>query len=131
MNGGGHPTFPTEWGADCPPADANNAELTVYRAVRTDPPGGIDFLTLSEQGRPIRGGPAQVCKSRGVSVMLTRRDAEHYCVAFPAQKCVLVACATLTADHGKTKLTPSTVFPSHVTWWAHEGLERQSIFEVV
>ncbi|WP_437191094.1 hypothetical protein [Planctomicrobium sp. SH527] len=41
-----------------------------------------------------------------------------------------IAQATLQADHGKTKLTPTKI-PTHSTWWTYDGVQRSTLFAVV
>jgi hypothetical protein len=122
-------SFPANWGA-CPPADADDANITVYRAVRTDPPSEIDFRSWLEKGKAVRGHD-KTCQARGLSVLLNLKEAKHYIDAFPSEKCKFVASATLVPIHGKTKPTASAKFPSHVTWWAYPDVVRQDVFHVV
>jgi hypothetical protein len=42
-----------------------------------------------------------------------------------------LARGTIEKHHGLTKLTPSAICPSHITWWVPEGIKPEEMFVVV
>ncbi len=118
--------FPEDWPTDCPPPDAEEASGDVYRIVRDDPPASADFATHWETGRLPKAPP---CLRLGLSVFRDVREARHQRCLFPKLGS-MIARASLTSDHGLTKLTHGSQ-PTHTTWWAYEGVHRASLFAVV
>ncbi len=127
MSNGGL-SFPAGWPPNCPPNDATDADVVVYRAVEANPPTASDFLSYQEKGKQI--SPRKVCQAHGLSVHGSKEDAIHYRELFSwAPR--LIAKGKLMPVHGKTKPTPSGNFPSHVTWWPYDGVNRCQPFAVV
>lgn len=118
--------FPTTWPANCPPADAIDANGRVFRIVNNDPPMPEDFATHHETGRMPKG-PA--CLRCGLSVFRDHRDAVHLRKLLPKIG-RLVAVGDLKPIHGKTKLT-SGQQPTHTTWWVYENVDRCQPFSVI
>jgi hypothetical protein len=118
--------FPNDWPADCPPHDAVDAEGIVFRLVKNDPPQDKDVESHFESGRLPNAPPCLRC---GLSVFRERTDADHQRRLLPNLG-RWVAQATLQADHGRTKPTPTKI-PTHTTWWPYEGVRRASLFIVV
>jgi hypothetical protein len=118
--------FPSDWPENCPPADALDADGTVYRLVRHEPPQDSDLATHRELGRLPQ---APSCLRCGISVFRELRDAVHQRQVFPKLG-NLIAKTTLQADHGKTRLTEGRQ-PTHTTWWAYAGVNRASLFAVL
>lgn len=118
-------TFPSDWPADCPPADADDASGVVFRLVKGDPPTAGDFVTHFESGR-LPNAPA--CLRCGLSVFRELQDAVHLRRLFPRLGS-MIAQGTLQSSHGKTKLT-SGQQPTHTTWWAYKHIDRCQPFAV-
>lgn len=118
--------FPDAWPAACPPHDAVDAEGEVFRIVGHDPPVCEDMASHFETGR-LQKAPA--CLRCGLSVFREVRDAAHQRSLLPKLGKYIVR-ATLTTEHGKTKLTTGKQ-PTHTTWWAYEGVNRPSLFSVI
>lgn len=129
MSNGNEPiiaTWPQNgWPQDCPPEDANGMNVTVYRAVKKDPPTPDDFQTYRELGKIVNR--TRQCDACGLSVHMSEKDAVHYRSVFPSQG-EFIAEGFLNATHGKLKATPSGRSPSHMTWWSYEGVIRHIIF---
>jgi hypothetical protein len=122
--------FPGDWPPGCPPADAVAAHAVVYRTVQADPPTTDDFVTYRELGK--RVSPGQECKAASLSVFLNEKDALHHREAFRWKgNARLIAKGQLTADCGVTRPTPSNRYPSHLSWWPYEGVDRSAVFTVV
>lgn len=105
--------FPKNWPADCPPLDAKDAEGTVYRIAKSNPPLAAELATHHEMGRAV-GAPA--CLRCGLSVFRDFADAVHSRRLFPKLG-GFIASANLRPEHGKTKITVGR-FPTHTTWWS-------------
>ena len=115
--------FPTEWPANCPPADAVEGPLTVFRAVKDFPNDHDEFKSASETGKHKNACP---CQRLGISVQETLRDALHHREAYPYRGNIIVG--VIGREHGNAKATPTKKQSGHWTWWPSEGLDRTSIF---
>lgn len=125
----GSSSFPSDWPANCPPADSVGASITVYRTVRTNPPTENDFLSYREQGKKV--SKQKECQACGLSVWPTREDAAHQREVFNWEN-PHIAEATLTPAYGKVKSTPSRSFPEHLTWWSCQSpADRLQIFSIM
>jgi hypothetical protein len=120
--------FPQEWGAGCPPVEAQGAEGVFYRRVLHQTPSAEDFRSAFEEGTK-RFSDRQKCQARGLSVFVAIEDAQRYAELYPATG-NLIAQATLDNSDGKTKPTP-TNGNTHTTWWPYEGIERHAKFRVL
>lgn len=118
-------SFPHNWPADCPPADAADGAGDVFRIVKHDPLIDDDMASHFETGK-LRRAPA--CLRCGLSVFRERGDAVHQRQLLPKLG-NMIAKATLKAEHGKTKRTKGQQ-PTHTTWWPYEGVNRRSLFSV-
>lgn len=118
--------FPSTWPIDCPPIDASEAAGEVFRIVKHEPPSAADMASHMETGRLPK---APTCLRCGLSLFREIQDAFHQRLLLPKLGS-LIASATLTADHGKTKLTAAKQ-PTHTTWWPFEGVNRAGLFSVI
>jgi hypothetical protein len=98
----------------------------VFRVVKNDPPHDKDLESHFESGRLPKAPPCLRC---GLSVFRELRDAAHQRHLLPKLG-RWIAQATLHADHGRTKPTPTKI-PTHTTWWAYDGVHRASLFVIV
>jgi hypothetical protein len=128
MDSDGNSSFPEGWPANCPPQDAVDANITVYRTVKTTPPTEVDFLSYHELGKKVPEG--KKCQACGISVWPTKEAAAHQRQVFEWQN-PHIAEAKLAPEHGKVKDTPSRRFPEHVTWWCYAAVTRSQLFTVV
>lgn len=123
--------FPADYPGGCPLEGSAPASGDHFRCTRNNPPTPADFLSMHELNRPIRGNkPADVCKSRGLSVFRLIEHARHQLELLPVLG-PYIACRTLGEYHGLTKPTPAKDRPSHTTWWPYDGVERHDGFVVV
>lgn len=118
--------FPTDWPANCPPADAVDASGVVFRLVKNDPPQPSDFETHAETGRMPKADPCLRC---GLSVFRNPQDAFHCRQILPKLGDKIVK-GELAASDGKTKQTKGRQ-PTHSTWWVYDGVNRCSPFSVI
>lgn len=125
----GPASFPTNYPPSCPPLDAADADIIVYRTVANDPPQQSDLLSWVEEGKT-KPKKKPKCDEHSVSVLRSRDDAIHHRELF-GWAGQFIAEGKLIRDHGKTKDSPAKNFPSHVDWWPYEGVERFKAFEVV
>lgn len=111
---------------NCPLPDAIPCDCVVYRACASPPPQEGDFVTHAELGLALNAKGGKACMRFGLSVFPTKQACEHMLEVFP-QNGSYVAKGRLTHDHGQVADTPGR-FPSHQTWWPHEGVDRASSF---
>jgi hypothetical protein len=119
-------TFPNGWPEGCPPYEAVDASDDIFRIVGHEPPADCDFMTHFESGKLPNAPPCLRC---GLSVFRQIGDAIHQRRLLPRLG-RLIAKGTLSAEHGKTKVTPGKQ-PTHTTWWPYERVNRASLFSVV
>jgi len=120
------PSFPAGWPSDCPPCDALDAKGEVFRLVKNDPPAAEDLRTHNESGKRPKAPPCLRC---GLSVFREMKDAAHQRLLMPRLGSH-IARSVLLPIHGKTKLTHG-MQPTHTTWWAYDGVVRESLFFVM
>jgi hypothetical protein len=128
MDGNRGSLFPEGWPANCPPQDAVDANMTVYRTVKTNPPTAADFFSYHELGKNV--AEDKECQACGLSAWPTKEAAAHQREVFAWQN-PYIAEARLVPDHGKIKATPSRRFPEHLTWWSYATVDRSQVFNVV
>jgi len=115
--------FPADWPPNCPPKDAVDTNCEVFGCSKELPPGKNDFKTAYNKNyKP----EADQCQRRGLSVSLTREDAEEICKMFPRINKHIIS-VRLTPEDGKIKKTDGPV-PSHHTFWKYEHLSFLEIF---
>lgn len=118
--------FPDNWPDDCPPADAEAANGNYFRVGKNNPPVADDFKSHAERGIAPSANP---CMRAGLSLLRSTDDATHQTNLFPKLG-KLIFCGSLSAEHGKTKLTGGKL-PTHTTWWPYEGIDRVAPFVCV
>lgn len=112
--------YPDHFPPGCPPDDAEPASGEVYRVVRKTTPDNDDFMTQHEMNRMHR---ACQCLRRGISVTSEIEDAFHLMRTVSGVGDYIVK-KQLSPQDGVMKPTPMKERPSHVTWWAFDGVER-------
>lgn len=110
--------------ADCPPADALDADMLVYYVAKVNPCHADDFRSHAERGSRKDADPCNRC---GLSVWRDETDARWIAMKFPRLG-QLIARGQLEPAHGKLKKTYDR---SHHTWWPVDGLLRHSVFSVI
>lgn len=120
--------FPDDFPECCPPSDAVDADIVVFRTVTNNPPQRIDFLSWVEEGKT-KPNKIPKCDEFSVSVMLSKNDALHHRHVFrwAAQH---IAVGRLFPSHGRVKPTPTKKFPSHLEWWSFVGVKREVLFSI-
>lgn len=125
--------WPSFFPSECPPTEAENASVEVFRIVSFDPPAACDFQSFAQTHPKKYQGK---CKPSGLSVFTGMEDALKYLrrVQGEAQGVVprrLIARALLSPQAGKIQHTPSASHNSHHTWWAPDGFDHAATFKVV
>jgi hypothetical protein len=72
---------------------------------------------------PTRDFREKECQAHGLSIYISREDAEAKQRVVPAMRKKVLATAQLCPEHGVFKGTPTETDPGHHTWWVAEGLE--------
>lgn len=122
-------TFPHSFPTNCPPDDASEADILVYRTVANNPPQHCDFLSWVEAGK-LKPNKRPKCDECGISVMRSKEEAMHHRELFGQFAGNYIAVGQLTPMHGKTKASPTTKFPSHVDWWCYTDVARETVFRI-
>lgn len=112
----------------CPPDDARNDTLQVFRLVSNNPPASDDFLSNIRES-PHRKFPDEIlCNAHGVSVYRTYEDILNTRKRFPKplghKK---IALGTITPIDGFVKETGGA---SHITWWLQTEEPHKTFSEV-
>jgi hypothetical protein len=117
--------FPADWPENCPPSDAVQGPLTVYRVVKKFP-DDAEFKTAHEMDK---FRTSCQCQRRGLSVLPSVESARHCKSVMPFRGDVIIR-GRLEKHHGKAKHTESRTQPDHWTWWPVEGIDRLEPFAV-
>lgn len=119
-------SFPADWPPGCPPNESTKPDGLFYRAVKSNPPTGMDFLSWHEQNRQPEADP---CRRVGVSVLSGLSDAKYYRMKYRKHK--YIACGYLDSDQDRIHPTPTDTFSSHHTWWTHTNTGREAYFTIL
>lgn len=121
--------FPSYFPEGCPPDDASNEEIEVYRyCISNNEVTSDDFISYY-QGNPSKY--KNEILAYGLSVLLDYDE----CVKglkTPAlrKKFKGVAKGFTYKDMGVIKRTPNSRSKSHCTWWLYEGVKPESSFKI-
>ncbi len=112
----------------CPPSDARQDTLEVFRLVSNIPPRADDFLATKREFPHRNFADDVLCNAHGVSVFQKHDDIlkkrEHFKKALGHKK---IAVGTITQDDGLVKETGGL---SHVTWWLQTDEPHKTFKEV-
>lgn len=125
--------WPSFFPSECPPKDADDASIVVFRIVSSNPPAATDFQSFAQTNPKRYGGK---CKPSGLSVFTGIDDALKYLRRVQGEvhgdtPRHLIAHALLSPEAGKILHTPSDSHNSHHTWWAPDGFDHAAAFKVV
>jgi hypothetical protein len=125
--------WPSFFPSECPPANAEDASVEVFRIVSSNPPTVTDFQSHAQTNPKKYGGK---CKPSGLSVFTGMHDALKYLKRVQGEvqgdaPRRLIARALLSPEAGKIQHTPSVSHNSHHTWWAPNGFDHAVAFKVV
>jgi len=114
---------------DCPPVAEQALPRRVFRLLGNNTLEDSDFLSFAEMGRlPEPSQPVKACRWHGLSVFSNMEDAQQVIELYGDKP--FIAFADLLPEHGVAVETPGK-YPSHMTWWPIEGLDRKSRFTCV
>lgn len=116
---------------DCP----ENKVLTYekdfkgYHIVKSMPPGEMDFKTHIQKGKPAKKD--KKCQASGLSVLEKHKEAIQIADSFPENgQYVLQGLIRYDVD-GIVKITPSSRYPSHHTWYPFSGTIEKEVFNKI
>ena len=109
----------------CPPTNARNDEVVVYRLVSGNPPTKEDFLpTCMDKSFPHREfTPEKLCIARGVSVFTNEHAIEKKRKRYQNLNAKLIAIGTVFREDGRVLETCSKF---HLTWWLETDVPHRN-----
>jgi hypothetical protein len=117
---------------DCPPRDAVEKSIIVYRFLEGDRIQELDFLTVRDK-MPNRRFPEaeKECRACSLSVFVELEEVLRLQRRVPRWR-KAVAIGQLNATSGKLKHTPSPqTNNSHHSWWVPIEVQAQGLFDDV
>ncbi|WP_380187815.1 hypothetical protein [Iodobacter arcticus] len=111
----------------CPPSDARQDNLKVFRLVANCPPNANDFLPTKVESPHRKFTIDELCMACGVSVFKNVADILKKRERFKPLKSKKIACGTISPSDGLVKETGQ---PSHVTWWLQTNEPHATFREV-
>lgn len=122
-------SFPDYFPEGCPPNEASDSEIELFRLCMQSPPCEEDFITFYEQNpEKYRGN----ILAYGLSAYATAGDCISARKKSPRlrAKCKYIAKGRNNPLRGKTLQTPSHANPNHITWWVYKGVKPHSFFAI-
>lgn len=119
--------FPEYFPEGCPPAEASDNEILLFRFCQSAIPTEDDFVSYYQRNPKKYSGNIQ---AYGLSVFPTEED----CISarkkspFLSKKYPFWSSGKNTPERGKTLKTPSKENPAHITWWVYEGVSPHTFF---
>jgi len=122
-------TFPDFFPENCPPSDAIEKNINVFRYIENKPPSDDDFKSYYELNPVKHEGRVE---AYGLSVVSNLESAKNSLNLNPGlrRKYKFIAKGTVTPDSGVIKNTPSQKQKYHMTWWLYQGVKPASNFTV-
>ncbi len=112
----------------CPPVDARQDKLEVFRLVSNNPPTSDDFLPTIKESSPHRKFSDEIlCNAHGVSVFKNINDIRRKREDFKPLRQKKVARGIIMPNDGLVKETGGQ---SHVTWWLQTEEPHKTFSEV-
>lgn len=114
----------------CPPANARQDEIEVYRLVKNSPPDKEDFFPLSLESKTPHQDfdDFKKCCSHGVSVFKDIKCIKRTQRRYKKLKKQKITKGVITKEDG---LLLETFSGSHVTWWIASDKEPHKRFSEV
>lgn len=122
--------FPGYFPEDCPPGDAKNDEVTVFRLCRNhDVVTSEDFITYYEIN-PEKW--KNEILAYGLSVLSNQEESEKM-LKLPAnrKRFKSIAVGTIYPIMGVVKNTPTKSNRYHCTWWICENVKPEINFDII
>jgi hypothetical protein len=120
--------WPEYFPDQCPPSDARQDELSVFRLVTNCPPTANDFLPTIIESPHRRFSGEELCLACGVSVFKDKADILKTRERFKPLRDKKLAYGMIKPTDGLIKETGQ---PSHVTWWLRTDHPHASFHEVI
>lgn len=111
----------------CPPSDARQDELEVFRLVSNNPPISDDFLPTRRERPHQKFSGVELCNACGVSVFKEINDLLKKQEKYKKLKGKKIAKGIITKNDGLVKETGE---PSHMTWWLQTSEPHKTFSEV-
>jgi hypothetical protein len=119
-------TWYEDFPAECPPTEAREDDVLVYRLVSSVPPTASDFLPAKAEHPERNFKPDEVCAACGVSVFRSVQDIIKKQSLYKALRSKKVAIGQITCADG---LVLETFKPSHMTWWLRTSTPHSNFTE--
>lgn len=120
--------FPDYFPPECPPEEAEEREIEVYRLCRKNKVMASDFESFYQK-RPEKF--QGMIESYGLSVFPSKKDCEKAQQKSPNLRRFRGCSHGITYKYtGKILNTPNHNNPSHITWWLYEGVEPHTYFQL-
>lgn len=113
----------------CPPADAEDTNCIVFRAVRDLPIGPGHFKSWVKSKHP--SAKADDCRHWGLSVWTSLEAVKHARGINAHMRSSYVASAQLAVGDGRIRATPTKPQPKHHTLWCDVNTDMARKFAVV
>jgi hypothetical protein len=113
----------------CPPADAENVDRELFKAIDGNRPREKDFKSFAERKRP--GIDPEECDSWGLSVWPDMVAVRHALRVYPTFRRKSIIRFTVTKQDGCLKFTPSKKQPDHHTFWKDCNRSLLHVCEIV
>jgi hypothetical protein len=106
-----HPEIPLT----CPPNEAEQLDVELFKAIDGTQPKDKDFKSFAERKRDEID--LADCRSWGLSVWPNMEAVEHALGAYPHFQKKRIVKFSVTKDDGSLRMTPSKMQPDHHTFW--------------
>lgn len=122
--------FPNTFPADCPLQTAIDYDGDVYMLFKEANTTPDQCRSQAERGKATTASGDGMCTRHGLSVFPDLKSCQHQRDLIPHLG-RNIGVARLSNQHGKVADTPSGKNPSHMTWWAYEGVTRHTLFKIL
>lgn len=112
----------------CPPEQAVDGPMRLFRVAANNPLTASDFLTYEEEGRRPN---ADICLRRALSSYPDRAGADRLRRRVPHFRKHHICDGMVPVGAGKFLHTPSGQERDHWSWWPAPGIARHSFFQVI
>ena len=120
--------WPDYFPEQCPPAEARQDTLLVYRLVEGSPPTERDFQPTIVESPHRQFPPDKLCMASGVSVFKNPADARRKREKYKPLREKKIARGTIQPEDG---FVLETGEQSHVTWWLQTTTPHARFDEVL
>ena len=118
--------WPNYFPVECPPADARNDDVWVYRLVTNVPPTLNDFMPTKIEQPEREFKQNEICAACGVSVFRDVQDAIKKRSLYKPLRAKRIAIGQISKLDG---LVLETFAPSHMTWWLQTATPHANFIE--